>query len=56
MGVVFDGGVQMFYTRPSDQKTYCFDPVPLLGESKEFLKTGAENVMKELKQNKAYKK
>ena len=38
---VFDGGVQMFYTRPSDQKVYCFSPVPLLGESKEFLKTDA---------------
>jgi hypothetical protein len=38
---VFDGGVNMFYTRPSDQKTYCFSPVPLLGESKEFLKTDA---------------
>jgi len=37
----FNGGVQMYYTRPSDQKTYCFKPVPLLGESKEFLKTGA---------------
>ena len=31
----------MYYTRPSDQKTYCFEPVPLLGESKEFLKTDA---------------
>ena len=31
----------MFYTRPSDNKTYCFEPVPLLGESKEFLKTAA---------------
>ena len=38
---IFDGGVNMFYTRPSDQKTYCFSPVPLLGESKEFLKTDA---------------
>jgi hypothetical protein len=31
----------MFYTRPSDQKTYCFQPVPLVAESKEFLKTDA---------------
>lgn len=29
----------MFYTRPSDGATYCFEPVPLLAESKEFLKT-----------------
>lgn len=29
----------MFYTRPSDQATYCFEPVPLLAESKEFLTT-----------------
>ncbi len=42
---VFDGGVNMFYTRPSDQKTYCFSPVPLLGESKEFLKTDAGEVL-----------
>jgi hypothetical protein len=42
---VFDGGVNMFYTRPSDQKTYCFSPVPLLAESKEFLKTGAGEVL-----------
>jgi len=39
MSCLFNGGVKMFYTRPSDQKTYCFEPVPLLGESKEFLKT-----------------
>lgn len=38
MGAVFDGNVRMFYTRPSDNKTYCFRPVPLLAESKEFLK------------------
>jgi len=38
---IFDGGVNMFYTRPSDQKTYCFSPVPLMGESKAFLKTDA---------------
>ncbi len=31
--------VRMFYTRPSDGATYCFEPVPLLAESKEFLKT-----------------
>jgi len=29
----------MFYTRPSDGATYCFEPVPLLAESEEFLKT-----------------
>lgn len=31
----------MYYTRPSDQRTYCFQPVPLVQESKEFLKTDA---------------
>ena len=41
MSSIFNGGVRMFYTRPSDQKTYCFQPVPLLAESKEFLKTEA---------------
>lgn len=41
MSCLFNGGVKMFYTRPSDGRTYCFDPVPLLGESKEFLKTPA---------------
>lgn len=29
----------MFYTRPSDGASYCFEPVPLLAETKEFLKT-----------------
>lgn len=29
----------MFYTRPSDGATYCFSPVPLLGESKEYTRT-----------------
>lgn len=28
----------MFYTRQSDGLTYCFSPVPLLAESKEFLR------------------
>lgn len=37
---LFNGGVAMYYTRPSDNKTYCFIPVPLLGEEIEFLKTG----------------
>lgn len=41
MSCLFNGGVRMFYTRPSDNRTYCFEPVPLLGESKEFLKTAA---------------
>lgn len=41
MACLFNGGVRMFYTRPSDNKTYCFEPVPLLGETKEFLKTAA---------------
>jgi hypothetical protein len=39
MSCLFNGSVRMYYTRPSDQRTYCFEPVPLLGESKEFLKT-----------------
>lgn len=29
----------MYYTRPSDGMTYCFQPVPLLAESKEILRT-----------------
>jgi hypothetical protein len=41
MGSVFNGGCRMYYTRPSDGKTYCFQPVPLLGESKEFLRTNS---------------
>lgn len=41
MGSVLNGGVRMFYTRPSDNKTYCFQPVPLLAESKEILRTQA---------------
>ena len=41
MACLFNGGVRMYYTRPSDSRTYCFEPVPLLGESKEFLKTTA---------------
>ena len=40
MSSVFNGGVRMFYTRPSDGMTYCFQPVPLLAESKEILRTG----------------
>lgn len=39
MGNVFNGGVRMYYTRPSDGRTYCFQPVPLLAESKEILRT-----------------
>lgn len=30
----------MYYTRPSDGRTYCFIPVPLLAESQEILRTG----------------
>ena len=41
MSAVPNGGVRMFYTRPSDGKTYCFQPVPLLAESKEFLRPAA---------------
>lgn len=41
MGALTNGGCRMFYTRPSDGKTYCFEPVPLMGESKEFLRTDA---------------
>jgi len=40
MALNFNAGAQMFYTRPSDGATYCFSPVPLLAESKEFLTTG----------------
>lgn len=29
----------MFFTRPSDGATYCFEPVPLLAESKQFSRT-----------------
>lgn len=36
----YNAGTQMFYTRPSDGATYCFSPVPFLGHSKEFLRTG----------------
>lgn len=39
MGLNVNAGAQMFYTRPSDGATYCFSPVPLIAESKEFLKT-----------------
>lgn len=39
MGVLFNGGCSLFYTRPSDGKTYCFIPVPLLAESDEILRT-----------------
>lgn len=41
MSSVFNGGVRMYYTRPSDGMTYCFEPVPLLAESKEFLRTNS---------------
>jgi len=37
--VDFNSGTRMFYTRVSDGATYCFEPVPLLAESKEYLKT-----------------
>ena len=39
MGLNVNAGAQMFYTRPSDGATYCFSPVPLISESKEFLRT-----------------
>ncbi len=39
-----NAGVRMFYTRPSDGLTYCFDPVPLLAESKEFSRTVDERL------------
>lgn len=39
MGLNANAGAQMFYTRPSDGATYCFSPVPLISESKEFLRT-----------------
>lgn len=35
----YNAGTRMFYTRPSDGATYCFSPVPLLAESKEYLRT-----------------
>jgi len=34
-----NANTRMFYTRPSDGAAYCFEPVPLLAESNEFLKT-----------------
>lgn len=34
----YNSGTRMFYTRQSDGQTYCFSPVPLLAESKEFLR------------------
>lgn len=34
-----NAGTRMFYTRPSDGATYCFEPVPLLAESKQFSRT-----------------
>jgi len=37
--VDFNSGTRMFYTRASDGATYCFEPVPLLAESKEYLRT-----------------
>ena len=36
---IVNANVKMYYTRPSDGATYCFSPVPLIAESKEFLKT-----------------
>jgi hypothetical protein len=33
----YNSGTRMFYTRP-DGQTYCFSPVPLLAESKEYVR------------------
>lgn len=43
MATNLNAGTQMFYTRPSDGATYCFSPVPLLAESKEFSTTADGN-------------
>ena len=39
MSNAFNAGTRMYYTRPSDGAAYCFEPVPLLAESKEYSRT-----------------
>jgi hypothetical protein len=34
----YNSATKMFYTRQSDGQSYCFSPVPLLAESKEYLR------------------
>jgi len=42
--VDFNSGTRLFYVRPSDGLTYCFEPVPLLAETREYLKTADDRL------------
>jgi hypothetical protein len=39
----YNSGTRMFYTRQSDGQSYCFSPVPLLAESKEYLRVANDS-------------
>jgi len=39
----FNAETRMFYTRQSDGLTYCFSPVPLVAESKEYIRVANDS-------------